>query len=103
MHRHGIAKVNFKGFMADNAQANWNAVRIIYGSGDPKVPIQECKRTCYFHWTQSNPPSPTAFVGMVRGKLEVLTVEEANEKMRRDKDQRVHLQKAAVEEPSVWN
>jgi hypothetical protein len=53
MHRHGFAKVNFKGFIADSAQANWNAVRIIYGSGDPKVPMEFRERTCLLHWTVS--------------------------------------------------
>ena len=52
---------------------------------------------------RSDPPSPTAFAGMVRVKPEVLTVEEANEKMRRDEEQRVRLQKAAAEEPSMRN
>ena len=53
MRRHGIPMPQFRGFMADSAQANWNAVRIVYGSGDPKVPIEGHERTCYFHWTQS--------------------------------------------------
>ena len=53
MDRHGIAIVNFKWFMADNAQANWNAVRIIYGSGDPKVPMESHERICLLHWTVS--------------------------------------------------
>jgi len=52
---------------------------------------------------RSDPPSPTAFAGIVRVKPEVLTVEEANEKMRRDEEQRLRLQKAAAEEPSVRN
>ena len=39
--------------MGDSAQANWNAVRIVYSSGDPKVPIFGQERTCYFHWSQS--------------------------------------------------
>src|SRR6202161_3696409 len=39
MSRHGFPKPHFKGFMADRAQANWNAVRIVYASGDPKVPM----------------------------------------------------------------
>jgi hypothetical protein len=39
--------------MADSAQTNWNAVRIIYGSGDPKVPMESRKRTCLLHWTVS--------------------------------------------------
>ena len=50
-----------------------------------------------------DPPSPIAFAGMVRVKPEVLTVEEANTKMLRDKEQRVQLQKAAAKEPSVHN
>jgi hypothetical protein len=52
MARHGIPKPHFKRFMADNAQANWNAMRIVYGSGDPKVSIDGRERTCYFHWTE---------------------------------------------------
>jgi hypothetical protein len=51
--RHGILEPQFKGFMADSAQANWNAVRIMYGSGDPKTPMKDRERTCLFHWTQS--------------------------------------------------
>ena len=53
MARHGIPHPNFIGFMADSAQANWNAVRIVYGSGDPKVPMEGRERTCFFHWKQS--------------------------------------------------
>lgn len=53
MARHGVPKVNFKGFMADSAQANWNAVRIIYGSGVASEIMQDKERTCLFHWTQS--------------------------------------------------
>jgi hypothetical protein len=53
MQRNGVEKPNFKGFMADSAQANWNAVRIVYGSGDPKVPIENRERTCLLHWTTS--------------------------------------------------
>ena len=37
LERHGVENLNFKGFMADCAQANWNAVRIVYGSSDPAV------------------------------------------------------------------
>jgi hypothetical protein len=39
--------------MADNAQANWNAIWVIYGSGDAAIPIKDQERTCLFHWTQS--------------------------------------------------
>ncbi len=53
MGRNGVEAPQFQGFMADSAQANWNAVRIIYGSGDPKVHMEGHERTCYFHWTQS--------------------------------------------------
>ena len=52
---------------------------------------------------RSDPPSPTAFAGMVRVKPEVLTVQEANEKRLREEEQRIRLQKAAAEEPSVRN
>ena len=34
MARHGIPKPKFKGFMGDSAQTNWNAIKVIYGSGD---------------------------------------------------------------------
>ena len=49
----GVQSVNFKGFMADSAQANWNAVRIIYGSGDATEKMVDKERTCLFHWMQS--------------------------------------------------
>jgi hypothetical protein len=51
--RHGISNPKFKGFMADSAQANWNAIRIVYGTGDATVPMANQERTCLFHWTQS--------------------------------------------------
>jgi hypothetical protein len=50
MARHCIPHPTFIGFMADNAQANWNVVRIMYGSRDPKVPMEGRERTCFFHW-----------------------------------------------------
>jgi hypothetical protein len=53
MARHGIRKPKFKGFMADSAQANWNAIRVIYGSGDATIPMKDQERTCLFHWAQS--------------------------------------------------
>lgn len=51
--RHNVSNVQFKGFMADSAQANWNAIRIVYGSGDASIPMEDQERTCLFHWTQS--------------------------------------------------
>jgi hypothetical protein len=53
MARHGIPKPKFKGFMADSAQANWNAVRVIYGSGDALIPMKDQERMCLFHSAQS--------------------------------------------------
>jgi hypothetical protein len=39
--------------MAESAQANWNAIRVIYRSGDAAIPMKDQERTCLFHWTQS--------------------------------------------------
>jgi hypothetical protein len=52
MTKHGIPEPKFKGFMADNAQANWNAVRVRYGSGDATIPMKDQERTYLFHWIQ---------------------------------------------------
>ena len=41
MARHGVPSPKFKGFMADSAHANWNVVRVIYGSGDATVPMKD--------------------------------------------------------------
>ncbi len=49
----GVPNPNFKGFMVDNAQVNWNIVRIVYGSGDFSELMVEKEQMCYFHWTQS--------------------------------------------------
>jgi hypothetical protein len=38
--------------MADNAQANWNAIRVIYKSEDAAIPMKDQQRTCLFYWTQ---------------------------------------------------
>ena len=51
MHRHGVRNPNFKGFMADSAMANWNAVRIVYGSGSANVEMVNRERTCLLHWS----------------------------------------------------
>jgi hypothetical protein len=53
MERNGVVEPNFKGFIADIAQANWNAVRVIYGNGKKEDRIDDRERTCQFHWTQS--------------------------------------------------
>ena len=36
--------------MCDSTQANFNAVRVIFGSGDPTVSMENRERTCLFHW-----------------------------------------------------
>ena len=53
MDRHGVFDVNFCGFMADSTQANFNAVREIFGSGDKSQPMENRERTCLFHWTMT--------------------------------------------------
>jgi hypothetical protein len=35
MLKHKFLKPNFKGFMVDNEEANWNTVKIVYGSEAP--------------------------------------------------------------------
>jgi len=49
MSRHGVDHPNFKGFMADSAMANWNAVRIVYGNGCAEDKMQNQERTCLLH------------------------------------------------------
>ena len=49
MARHDVSQPTFKGFMADSAQANWNAIRIVYGNGDASMPMENKERTCLFH------------------------------------------------------
>jgi hypothetical protein len=44
----GVPNVNFKKFMTDSAQTNWNAVRAIYRDGDPSLLMIAHKRTCIF-------------------------------------------------------
>ena len=39
--------------MADIAQANWDAMRMIYNDGDPTLPMVTRERTCLFHWCAS--------------------------------------------------
>jgi hypothetical protein len=53
MARHDVPEPKFKGFMVDNAQANWNAVKMTYGNGDATIPIKDQERTCLFYWVQS--------------------------------------------------
>ncbi len=52
MLKHGFPKLNFKGFMANNTQANWNTIKIVYGFGDLYVMMVDKKCTYLFHWIQ---------------------------------------------------
>jgi hypothetical protein len=53
MLKTGFPKSNFKGFMANSTQANWNTVEIIYGLGDPSIRMVDKECTCLFHQIQS--------------------------------------------------
>lgn len=49
---HGLQSVQFKGFMADEAAANWAAVRTVYGDG-ATIPMEGRERSCLFHFKDS--------------------------------------------------
>jgi hypothetical protein len=49
MLKHSFPKPNFKGFMADNTQANWNMVKIIYGLKDSFMRMVDKECTYLFH------------------------------------------------------
>ena len=53
MVENGVPNINFKGFMVDSAQANWNAVKAIYKDGDPSLSMVAREHTCLFHWYAS--------------------------------------------------
>jgi hypothetical protein len=44
-----VPNPNFKGFMANSAQKNWNIMQIVYGFGDPSELMVDRKQTYYFH------------------------------------------------------
>lgn len=52
VEKEGYKKPKFKGFMADEAQANWRAIRTVYNGGPDKV-MKSQERSCLFHWEQS--------------------------------------------------
>jgi hypothetical protein len=52
MVKHIYPIPNFKGFMVDNVEANWNFVIIIYSSRDMNVGMVEKEHTCLFHYIQ---------------------------------------------------
>ena len=53
MERNDVVEPNFKGFMADSVQVNWNAVRVIYDNGKKEDRMDDREITCQFYWTQS--------------------------------------------------
>lgn len=52
MEREGYKVAKFRGFMADEAQANWRAVRTVFNQGPDNVLVGQ-ERSCSFHWEQS--------------------------------------------------
>ena len=50
--KHDVPKPKFKGFMVDSAQTNWNAIRVIYNSGNATISMKDQERTYLFYWTQ---------------------------------------------------
>jgi hypothetical protein len=50
MLKHEFPKPNYKGFMANKAQANWNAIKIVYGFRHLFVKMVEKACTYFFHW-----------------------------------------------------
>ena len=46
MAENDVPNINFKGFMIDIIQANWNVTRMIYEDGDQNLPMVTRKRTC---------------------------------------------------------
>lgn len=86
--RNGVLNPNFAGFMADTAQANWNAVRIVYGTGKAEDKMVERERTCDFHWVQSleshcksyiDPPYHEQFMKLTRQYKNAPTIQKATE------------------------
>jgi hypothetical protein len=53
MLKHEFPKPNFKGFMVNSTQANWNTIIIVYGLGDPSIKMVDKQCTYLFHWIQS--------------------------------------------------
>lgn len=52
MKKNGLQAVSFCGFMADEAIANWNAIRQVYGQGQ-SIPMLGQERSCLFHFKDS--------------------------------------------------
>jgi hypothetical protein len=48
MKERGVRNVNFKGFMVDCAQANFNAIKTLFRSGYPKLLMENQECTCLY-------------------------------------------------------
>ena len=59
MLRTGHEPANFQGFMADEANANWKAIREVFNHGKP---LEGCKQSCLFHWIESLNKHTTKYV-----------------------------------------
>ena len=49
MAQNGMSDATFKEFICDSTQNNVNVVRIVYGTGDPSIPMVDGERTWLFH------------------------------------------------------
>ena len=61
MQSNGFEKADFRGFMADEAQANWNALREVFNNGKANK-MEGRERSCQFHWAQSLNTHTTSYV-----------------------------------------
>lgn len=52
MQMEGFPDADFAGFIADEAGANWIAIRTVYNGG-PEHILEGRERSCLFHWEQS--------------------------------------------------
>ena len=52
MLRNGCLPASFRGFMANEASANWRAVRTVFNKGTNNIMVGR-ERSCLFHWEQS--------------------------------------------------
>ncbi len=59
--KHGCDPADFFGFMADEAQANWNAVRQVFNGGKSNA-MEGRERSCLFQWKQSLNQHTTKYI-----------------------------------------
>jgi hypothetical protein len=50
--KNGLFNPNFKGFMVNNAQINWNSMWTMYNFGDPSEPMVDREQIYFFHYNQ---------------------------------------------------